>query len=91
MSTKPYETRAVVDHKIREIIAQNSEIFDVMSLDRDADLYVAGLSSLDTVTVALAIEDAWDVRIDDSLLSKQMFRSIASLNSLVSDLSRGKP
>lgn len=87
MSTQPHDTQSAVDDRIREVLAENTEIHDVMSLDRDADLYSAGLTSLETVAVTIAIEDAWDIRIDDALLSKQMFRSIASLNAVVRDLS----
>lgn len=86
MPTPPHDGQGAVDDRIREVLAEMTEIRDVMSLDRDADLYAAGLSSLETVAVTLAIEDAWDIRIDDAFLSKQMFRSIASLNSVVSDL-----
>ncbi|ESJ26536.1 acyl carrier protein [Cupriavidus gilardii] len=49
------------------------------TLDDQADLYEAGLSSLATVHVMLAIENAFDIEIPDRMLTRQLFRSIQSL------------
>ncbi|CAG2146480.1 acyl carrier protein [Cupriavidus plantarum] len=54
------------------------------TLADDDDLYAAGLSSLATVHVMLALENAFDIEIPDQMLTRQLFRSIDSLASAVS-------
>lgn len=51
----------------------------VESLDDQADLYEAGLSSLATVQVMLAIENTFGIEIPDRMLTRQLFRSISTL------------
>lgn len=47
------------------------------------DLYAAGLSSLATVHVMLALENAFDIEIPDQMLTRQLFRSVDSLAAAV--------
>lgn len=42
-----------------------------------------GLDSLDILDLALAVEDAYGVKIDDAQLGQDAFRSIASLADFV--------
>lgn len=74
---------------IREILVQHGRLpNDVRSLPADGDLYSAGLTSLATVGVMLAIEDKYDVEFPESLLNRGTFRSIQSIAEAVSGLVR---
>ncbi len=52
---------------------------DIETLADDADLYTAGLTSHATVTLMLALEEAFDVEFPDSLLRRRTFSSVAAL------------
>ena len=68
------------EEAVREVLAKHSRLsVDVGTLDADSDLYDAGLTSLTTVNVMLALEDHFDVEFDDSMLSRATFQSISSL------------
>ncbi|CAG2146076.1 Aminoacyl carrier protein [Cupriavidus yeoncheonensis] len=65
---------------IRTILSEVARLdVPVESLDDQADLYAAGLSSLATVHVMLAMENEFGIEIPDRLLTRQLFRSISSL------------
>ena len=53
---------------------------------RDADLHEAGLTSMATVKLMLAIEAAYDVAIPDAELTPENFRSIATIEALLERL-----
>lgn len=55
-------------------------------LNDGTDLYEVGLSSLATVHVMLAIENAFDIEIPDRMLTRQLFRSIDSLAAAVQQI-----
>ena len=55
-------------------------------LARDADLREAGLTSMATVKLMLAIEAAYDVAIPDAELTPENFRSIATIEALLERL-----
>jgi acyl carrier protein len=59
------------------------------SLGDDADLFAAGLSSLATVNVMLAIEQRFDIEIPDDLLTRKTFQTIASLTKIIGELRVG--
>ena len=56
------------------------------ALARDADLHDCGLASMATVKLMLAIEVACDLAIPDAELTPENFRSIASIEALVTRL-----
>ncbi|CAJ94819.1 acyl carrier protein [Cupriavidus necator] len=65
---------------IRTILLEVARLdVPVESLDDQADLYEAGLSSLATVQVMLAIENTFGIEIPDRMLTRQLFRSISTL------------
>lgn len=73
--------------RIREILKTHGRLAsDVSELANDSDLYDAGLTSLITVNLLLAIEDHFDVEFPDELLSRRTFQSIDSLADAVQDL-----
>ncbi len=53
---------------------------------RDADLQDAGLTSMATVKLMLAIEAAFAIAIPDEALTPENFRTIASIEALVARL-----
>ena len=72
---------------IREIVAQQGRLsVDVFSLDETSDLYSAGLTSLATVGIMLALEDRFDIEFPESMLSRKTFNSVASISDAVSQL-----
>ncbi|EHP41663.1 acyl carrier protein [Cupriavidus basilensis OR16] len=72
---------------IRQILADVARLdVSVDVLDDHADLYEAGLSSLATVHVMLAIENALSIEIPDAMLTRQLFRSVNSLAAAAEQL-----
>ena len=73
--------------KIREILTQHGRLTDsVDNLQDDSDLYNAGLTSLATVGLMLALEDEFDVEFPDSMLSRKTFSSIETIADTVEEL-----
>lgn len=73
--------------KVREIVGQHGRLgVAVSTLKDDDDLHGAGLTSLATVGLMLALEDAFDIEFPDSMLSRKTFGSIASLAAAVEAL-----
>ena len=74
-------------NQIRGILADHGRLsIDIAELDDDSDLYQAGLTSLITVNLLLAVEDHSDIEFPDHLLSRRTFQSIDSLAEAVEDL-----
>ena len=72
---------------LRRILTESARL-DVPadSLADDADLYAAGLSSLATVHLMLAVEDEFNIEIPDRMLTRRLFSSIDSLAAAVTEL-----
>ncbi|WP_404994127.1 acyl carrier protein [Cupriavidus pauculus] len=69
---------------IRNILGEVARLdVPLASLADNDDLYAAGLSSLATVHVMLALENAFDIEIPDQMLTRQLFRSVDSLAAAV--------
>jgi len=73
--------------KVREILAQHGRLsVTVDELTDDSDLYNAGLTSLATVGLMLALEDQFDIEFPESMLSRKTFNSIDSIIEAVEEL-----
>ena len=73
--------------KIRAVIAKHARLsVDANSLTQDSDLYEAGLTSLTTVNLMLAIEDTFNIEFPDKKLGRKTFESIRSLSEVVEEL-----
>lgn len=73
--------------KVREILSAHGRLTTpVDSLQNDSDLYQAGLTSLATVGLMLALEDEFDLEFPDSVLSRKTFGSINSISETIEDL-----
>ena len=72
---------------IREIIIQHGRLsLDARNLAPDADLHNAGLTSLATVSVMLALEDQFNIEFPDAMLKRKTFESLESIAEAVADL-----
>ena len=75
------------DSTIREILTKHARLpHDVNTLSLTDDLYDNGLTSLSTVNIMLAIEDAFDIEFPDTKLNRKTFSSIESLVETVTEL-----
>jgi acyl carrier protein len=73
--------------QIREVLAQHARLpVDVDSLDDDADLYQAGMTSHASVNVMLGLEDVFDVEFPDEMLKRSVFESVAAIRSALQQL-----
>src|SRR5262245_35925375 len=72
---------------IRAILAQYGHLaVDAESLKENSDLYLAGLTSLATVNVMLALENHFDIEFPDSMLSRKTFASLEAIAEAVAEL-----
>lgn len=75
--------------EIRDIIIQHARLSaDPASLTDTSDLYAAGLTSLTTVNLMLALEDHFNIEFPDRMLGRKTFESVASLNEAIQELTR---
>ena len=73
--------------QIRGIVAAHARLqVDVNTLGEDSDLYEAGLTSLSTVNLMLALEEHFDVEFLDRMLKRRTFQSIRTLSEAVGEL-----
>ena len=75
------------NEQIRTILVKHGRLsIDASTLADDSDLYGAGLTSLTTVSLMLALEDEFSVEFPDSMLSRKTFQSIQSLSEAIATL-----
>ena len=73
--------------QIRTLLAEHGRLLvDVDVLADNSDLYQAGLTSLTTVNLMLAIEERFDIEFLDSMLGRKTFGSIRALAEAVGQL-----
>ena len=92
--SSPFRERADMQsqqsQQIREVLAQHARLqVPVEQLTDDADLYRAGLTSLSTVNLMLALEERFDVEFLDRMLGRKTFGSIRSLDEAIAELQAG--
>ena len=72
---------------IRAILKQHGRLsVDPAALTEHSDLYFAGLTSLATVNVMLALENHFDIEFPDSMLSRKTFASLEAIAEAVAEL-----
>ena len=77
-----------MDEEIRRVLAENGRFpVEVAGLSDDADLYQAGMTSHASVSVMLALEDAFDVEFPERMLRKSTFESVAAIRAALTELS----
>jgi acyl carrier protein len=73
--------------RIKTILAEHGRLLvDVSELSDDSDLYQAGLTSLSTVNLMLALEEHFNVEFLDRMLGRKTFGSIRSLAEAIEEL-----
>ena len=73
--------------EIRTLIAAHARLpVDVNGLADEACLYDAGLTSLSTVNLMLALEEHFDVEFPDRMLGRKTFGSIRALSEAIDQL-----
>ena len=78
--------------QIRTILAEHGRLLvDVNTLTETSDLYEAGLTSLSTVNLMLALEDHFNVEFLDRMLGRKTFGSIRSLAEAIEELAGPAP
>lgn len=73
---------------IREIVGEHLHGTDVSGFSPEQDLYAAGLTSLATVGLMLALEERFDIEFTEALLGRGTFRSIGSIADAVAALAK---
>ena len=72
---------------IRNIVVQHGRLSaDASGLAADSDLYRAGLTSLATVGVMLALEDHFEVEFPNTLLNRKTFSNLESISAAIDQL-----
>jgi acyl carrier protein len=73
--------------EIRRIVEAHGRLpVDASALSDDADLYEAGMTSHASVSVMLALEDAFDLEFPDEMLTRDVFVSISSMAAAITSL-----
>jgi acyl carrier protein len=73
--------------QIRALLAAHARLLvPVEQLTDDSDLYEAGLTSLTTVNLMLALEEHFDVEFLDRMLGRKTFGSIRTLAEAITEL-----
>ena len=76
-----------VSDRIKQIIFEHGRLpTDVRTLDEDADLYQAGMTSHASVNLMLALEAAFDIEFPDAMLKRSVFQSVSSISRALNEL-----
>jgi acyl carrier protein len=74
--------------RVRDIVSQHGRLSATIDqLSDTSDLYAAGLTSLATVGLMLALEEGFEIEFPDAMLSRKTFASIDALVAAVERLS----
>ena len=78
---------ATVNEKIREIIGKHARLsVPATSLPEDADLYAAGMTSQECVTIMVALEDEFRIEFPDHMLKRNVFESVVAIRSALLEI-----
>ncbi|MGO9335209.1 MAG: acyl carrier protein [Acidimicrobiales bacterium] len=73
--------------EIRRVLGEYARlVVDVADLSDDDDLFRLGMTSHASVSVMLALEDAFGVEFPEHMLRKSTFESISSIRQAVTEL-----
>ena len=76
-----------MNDQIRQILAEHARLpVAVDTLADDDDLFAAGMTSHASVSVMLALEDAFDQEFPDHMLKRSSFESIAAIRGCLEEL-----
>jgi acyl carrier protein len=73
--------------RIRDVLAAHGRMeIDPQEVDSHADLYELGMTSLASVNVMLALEEAFGIEFPDELLKKSTFASVSNIEQVIEGL-----
>ena len=73
--------------QIRQILAEHARLpVDVATIGDDDELFAAGMTSHASVSVMLALEDAFDQEFPDHMLKRSSFESISAIRAAMDEL-----
>ncbi|MFZ2058720.1 MAG: acyl carrier protein [Acidimicrobiales bacterium] len=76
-----------ITEEIRRVLGEYARlVVDVADLSDDADLFRLGMTSHASVSVMLALEDAFGVEFPERMLRKSTFESISSIRQAITEL-----
>jgi acyl carrier protein len=76
-----------VEQRIRGILRDHARLQgDAFTLEDDANLFDAGMSSHATVSVLIALEETFAVEFPDAMLTRSVFESVANLRAAIAAL-----
>ncbi len=77
----------MVQNEIRDLVIKHARLSaDLTTLTDRSDLYAAGLTSLTTVNLMLALEDHFNIEFPDRMLVRKTFGSIQAIAEAVARL-----
>ncbi|HXC25886.1 MAG TPA: acyl carrier protein [Gemmatimonadaceae bacterium] len=77
---------------IRQIVQQHARLATPMDqLTDSSDLYQAGLTSHASVTLMLALEEAFNVEFPERMLRRRTFETMANIREAITELTQGQP
>ena len=83
-------TTEQLEMQIRNVLRDHGHLNkDVNQLDVASDLYQSGMTSHASVNVMLALEGVFDIEFPDHMLKRNVFNSIQSIRSALSELTGG--
>lgn len=86
MSSSNVNTDAF-EPRVRAVLVQHARLSgDASSMDAQADLYQAGMTSHASVNVMLALEGEFDVEFPDEMLNRSAFASIHAICQAVASI-----
>ena len=81
------EETNTVGSRIRAVLAAHGKLgVDATALSDGDDLYAAGMTSLSSVNVMLALEGEFNIEFPDSMLNRALFANVAAIQAAVRKL-----
>jgi acyl carrier protein len=76
-----------VTDEIRRVLGEHARLgAPAEQITGDANLYDAGMTSHASVSVMLALEDAFDIEFPDRMLKREVFESIDAIAAAVQEI-----
>ncbi len=76
-----------VGGRIRQVIREHGHLaVDLATLNDDADLFQAGMTSHASVNLMLGLEAAFDIEFPDAMLKRSVFQSVSAIEAALSQL-----
>ena len=76
-----------VSERIRQVVREHGHLpVDVATLDDEADLFQAGMTSHASVNLMLGLEAAFDVEFPDAMLKRSVFQSVSAIAAALAQL-----